>query len=149
VTASSGETAATVDDAVETIRASGGRATSAKRLLIEILAANPGHRSADELTSLAQARSPDLAASTVYRILDELERLGLVEHSHDGKGPATYHLRTAAHGHLVCQDCGLMIEAAPALFDQLVSRAQRRYGFAVDPHHFAVLGRCADCASRS
>jgi len=136
-----------VDEALERIRAAGGRVTPTKRLLLEILSSDPTHRTTDELAASVQTLSPDVAASTIYRILEELERVGVVEHSHAGKGPATYHLRSAAHGHLVCQVCAEMTEADPLLFDQLVALARERYGFTVDPHHFAVLGECARCRS--
>ena len=119
----------TVEEALERIRSAGGRITPTKRLLLEILTADPTHRTTDELTAAVQAESPDVAASTTYRILEELERIGLVEHSHAGKGPATYHLRTAAHGHLVCQVCGTMTEADPSLFVELITEAAARYGF--------------------
>ena len=134
-----------LDRAVATIREAGGRATPAKRAVLEVLSVHTEHLTADAITSLVQATSPDIAASTIYRILEEFERIGLVEHSHVGKGAATYHLEAAAHGHLVCQQCGSMIEADPAIFEQLIEDAVGRYGFQVDPHHFAVLGVCQDC----
>jgi Fur family ferric uptake transcriptional regulator len=135
-----------IDEALAAVRSAGGRATPAKRTLLEILAANPGHLTAEELTALIQTVSPDIASSTVYRILEELERIGVVEHSHAGKGPATYHLHHEAHGHLICHSCGTMIEAPPVLYVELVKEARERWGFEVDPHHFAVLGTCAACA---
>jgi len=134
-----------VEEALIAVRSAGGRVTPAKRTLLEILASNPGHLTAEEITELVQRISPDVATSTVYRILEELERIGVAEHSHTGKGPATYHLASEAHGHLVCQQCGTMIEAPPSLYTGLVEGAAQRWGFIVDPHHFAVLGTCASC----
>ena len=48
--------------------------------------------------------------STIYRNLDDMERLGVVTHAHLGHGPAVYHLASTAHGHLVCEGCGTAIE---------------------------------------
>jgi len=138
-------TAGIIDAGIEAIRAAGGRVTTTKRLLLEVLATTPGHLSSDELASLVQGRNVEVAPSTIYRILDEFERLKLVEHSHSGTGPATYHLRSVAHGHLTCQRCGSMIEVSPRLFEDLVTGARQQHGFEVDPHHFAVLGVCAAC----
>jgi len=138
-----------VDAALDLVRSAGGRATLAKRQVLEALRDNPRHLTAEDITSIVQVQAPEVAGSTVYRILEELERVGLVEHSHAGKSAATFHLRSAAHGHLVCQECGSMTEAAPAIFDELVATAAERYGFIVDPHHFAVLGVCARCAAPS
>jgi Fe2+ or Zn2+ uptake regulation protein len=105
-----------------------------------------GHLTAEELAAQLKRDSPDIHMSTIYRNLDELERLGVVVHSHFGHGPATYHLATSIHGHFVCEECGRLIEAPDALFDGLAKKARSEFGFTIDPHHFAMLGRCSDCA---
>ena len=61
--------------------------------------------------------------------------------------PATYHLATEAHGHLVCEVCGATIEAPEDLFEAMAEGAKRRLGFELRPYHFAVLGVCAECAA--
>jgi len=135
----------TVDDVLSLVREHGGRVTSSRRLLLHALFDMPGHRSAEELTELVQAQAPDIHLSTVYRNLEELERLGVVEHAHLGHGPATYHLSVGAHGHFVCEECGAMLAAADELFAGLSATARDRFGFEINPHHFAVLGRCREC----
>ncbi len=134
-----------VDDVLSLVRAQGGRATTARRLLVEVLFGHAGHLSAEELAAEVQATSPDVHVSTVYRNLDELERLGVVTHTHLGHGPATYHLAARRHGHLVCENCGVTIEVPVTAFEALGKEASARYGFAVDPAHSAVMGRCRDC----
>jgi Fur family ferric uptake transcriptional regulator len=138
--------AVTLEGALDLVRQSGGRITSSRRLLLQALFASSGHRTAEELASEVQAQAPDIHLSTVYRNLEELEKLGVIVHSHFGHGPATYHLASSVHGHLVCADCGKMIEAPAALFADLAAESRTRFGFTIDPHHFAVLGRCAECA---
>jgi len=86
--------------------------TTPRRLLVRCLFEASGHRTAEELAAEIQAHAPDVSISTVYRNLEELERLGVVVHSHLGHGPATYHLATAAHGHLVCRKCQTQVEIA-------------------------------------
>ena len=51
-----------------------------------------GHRTAEELAGEVQAQGARRHISTIYRNLEELERLGVIVHSHLGHGPATYHL---------------------------------------------------------
>jgi Fur family ferric uptake transcriptional regulator len=135
----------TVEDVLALVREHGGRVTSSRRLLLEALFDGPGHRTAEELAESVQAQAPDIALSTVYRNLDELERLGVVVHSHFGHGPATYHLASSVHGHFVCEECGRLTEVPDSMFDGLAKQARARFGFTIDPHHFAMLGRCADC----
>lgn len=135
-----------VEGVLALVRSRGGRATSSRRVLLEVLFEAADHLSVEDLAAAVQARVPDVHLSTLYRNLEELERLGVVAHTHLGHGPATYQLATGAHAHLVCQGCGRRIEAPAALFDGLATQVLERYGFVIDPLHFAMLGRCADCA---
>jgi Fe2+ or Zn2+ uptake regulation protein len=138
--------ATSIDEALDLVRRHGGRVTSSRRLLLAALFADRAHRTAEELAAEVQSHAPDIHLSTVYRNLEELERLGVIVHSHMGHGPATYHLASAAHGHFVCEGCGTMIEVPDKLFADLAHTAEATYGFTIDPHHFAVLGRCRDCS---
>jgi Fe2+ or Zn2+ uptake regulation protein len=135
-----------VDAALSLLRASGGRVTTARRMLLEILYESEGHRTAEDLAAEVHERAPDVHLSTIYRNLDELERIGVVAHAHLGHGPATYHLATASHGHLVCSRCGATVEVPAKVFAGLGRDVRKRFGFAIDPRHFAVLGICATCA---
>jgi len=135
-----------VEAALALVREHGGRVTPSRRLLLDALFARHDHRTAEELAAEVQDRAPDVHLSTIYRNLEELERLGVIVHSHQGHGPATYHLASDVHGHFVCEACGTMIEVPEQLFDELAASASDAYGFTIDPHHFAVLGRCAACS---
>ena len=134
-----------VEEVLELVRAQGGRATSARRVLVQVLFEHVGHLSAEMLAEAVQTKSPDVHVSTVYRNLEELERLGVVSHTHLGHGPATYHLAARRHGHLVCEGCGATVEVPVSLFDSLSRQAASRFGFDVDPGHSAVMGRCRSC----
>lgn len=133
------------DEVLGLLRARGGRVTASRRLLLEALFEAPGHLSAEELAADVHRRAPDVHLSTIYRNLEELERLGVVVHTHLGHGPATYQLATLAHAHLICEECGTQIEAPDALFRSMARQAKSELGFTIDPHHFAVFGRCAGC----
>jgi Fe2+ or Zn2+ uptake regulation protein len=135
----------TVEDVLALVRAHGGRATPARRLLLDALFASGGHRSAEELAAEVQDRAPDVHLTTIYRNLEELERLGVIDSTRLGAGPATFHLATASHGHLACEQCGTMTEVPDELFASLIRAAQDDYGFTINPHHLAVTGRCANC----
>lgn len=134
-----------VEEILELMRLNGGRVTTSRRLLLQCLFGGETHRTAEELLAEVQSRAPDVHLSTIYRNLEELERLGVVVHAHLGHGPAAYHLATATHGHLVCEACGSTFEAAAECFEALARAARQRYGFSIDPRHFAVLGTCAAC----
>ena len=113
---------------------------------MEILFDTDSHLTAEELTASVQRRAPDVHLSTIYRNLEELQKLGVIEHAHLGHGPATYLLASHAHAHFVCDRCGKRVEAKDELFADLAGKAKRQLGFTIDPHHFAILGRCAECS---
>jgi Fe2+ or Zn2+ uptake regulation protein len=131
---------------VTLLRAGGGRVTSARRALVEALLAADAHMTADDLAARVQSAHPEVHRSTVYRTLDALERLGVVVHSHLGHGGGVYHLADERHQHLVCEECGTVVEVPDAVFTPLARTVRRRYGFTIEPGHFALVGRCAACA---
>jgi len=128
------------------LRARGGRVTTSRRAILETFLGVGGHVTAEGLTTRVQIGQPDVHESTVYRFLDELERLGVVDHVHLGHGPAVYHLASDAHHHLVCERCGIVVEVPEEVFSGLRTRLADDFGFAVEPRHFAVTGRCRACA---
>jgi len=135
-----------VDVILERMRAGGGRITSARRALVTALLEYDGHPTAEGLAAAVQARQPDVHQTTIYRILDDLERLGVVEHTHLGHGPAVYHLSESAHPHVVCERCGVVVEVERRAFDALARQLWEKHAFVLHPGHFAVTGRCKDCA---
>jgi Fur family ferric uptake transcriptional regulator len=137
--------AGSVEEVLALVKEQGGRATSARRVLLEVLFETDGHLTAEQLGSAVQERIPDVHISTVYRNLDDLERMGVVSHSHVGHGPSTFQLAGHAHGHFLCKECGSTLEAPDELFAGLSRTVQSRLGFRIDPHHFAMLGTCRAC----
>lgn len=130
---------------LELLRDQGGRVTSARRGVVSALVDAPGHVTAEDLAAHVQASYPDVHLSTVYRTLESLERLGVVDHTHLGHGRAVYHLVDQAHQHLVCEVCGTVIEVPDETFAELAATLADRYAFAIRPSHFALVGRCAAC----
>ncbi|MEA2705167.1 MAG: Fur family transcriptional regulator, ferric uptake regulator, partial [Actinomycetota bacterium] len=127
------------------LRARGGRVTTPRRAIITALLRSGGHITADQLTNEIQANYPDIHLSTIYRCLETLEELEVVDHIHMGHGRAVYHLADEKHQHLMCEVCGAVTEVPDAVFAGLAGTLRRKYSFAIKPRHFAVLGRCETC----
>jgi Fe2+ or Zn2+ uptake regulation protein len=136
-----------LEDILGQLRAAGGRITSARRALVSALLGAEGHPTAEGLAAAVQERQPDVHQTTIYRILDDLERLGVVEHTHLGHGPAVYHLSESAHPHVVCDRCGRVLAVDRKAFDALARQLRTDHGFVIRPGHFAVTGRCRDCTA--
>ena len=82
--------AARRDRLIALIREQGERVTTARRALVTALVQAKGHVTADDLAVLVQKAQPDVHLSTIYRSLDALERIGVVDHVHLGHGRAVY-----------------------------------------------------------
>jgi Fur family ferric uptake transcriptional regulator len=139
------ETTASADEILSTIRGTHHRVTLAKRTVVEVLVNANGHMTAEEITSAVQALRPEVSPSTIYRILEELEELDVVVHSHLAQAAAVYHLTGAVHGHLTCEVCKTTVEISASHFDALNRDLQKTYGFQLDRHHVALSGTCAAC----
>jgi len=131
----------TATRAIEALRAEGRRITTARRTIIELLGATHDHLTAEHIAVHVHDAHPEIHVSTVYRTLESLEAWGLVEHVHRGHGAAFFHL-AASHPHVVCEECGRVIDVPAHEFAPLIARVREAYGFDVDVAHNALMGRC-------
>ena len=142
----SATTASPWDEAAARLRASGLRWTPQRRTLIEVLREQAGHVTAGELIARCRERDPLTTPSTVYRTLDVLEDLGLVQHGHGPDGREEYHvLPEHEHGHLHCIGCGATWEIGVEAGAKIASALETELGFQVDPSHVTISGHCQGC----
>lgn len=136
----------------ERIRESGLRMTMPRRVISRVLA-DTDHEflTASMILDEIEQEFGQIDASTVYRTLDELERLGLVHHVHLGSGQAgTWHLTVDKdHQHLVCEKCGKRVEVPASELEPTYALLRDKYRFTPNTHHFTILGFCEDCAPSS
>jgi Fur family transcriptional regulator, ferric uptake regulator len=140
-------TADRVDELLSVVRANGGRATSARRAILQTLLEHQDvHPTAEHITAAVRQSQPEVAESTVYRFLDELERLGIIDHVRLGHGPEVYHFAEhTQHHHLVCRNRGRVIEVPQQVFDSLRRQLLDTFSFQIQPHHFTLSGHCVQC----
>lgn len=138
-----------VEHATERLAAEGFRRGGARRAVLEALDAQSCAISPLELEGLLQAGDGrSVGRASVYRVLDELERLRLVARVEVGHGIARYEpVRPDGHHHhhLVCDNCG---DVAPFEDDELeatISRLAGRVDFDVSQHEIVLHGSCAGC----
>ena len=131
------------------LRARGVRITSARRAVLTALVATDGHVTAEDIETAVQRASPEVHLSTVYRTLESLEALDIVDHVHLGHGRAVYHLAENRHHHLVCESCNTVVHLPRDVYDDLALEIEQRYRFALRQHHFALIGLCEDCRTAS
>ena len=136
----------------ERLRARGLRLTPQRQQVLAAVNAIE-HGTPDDIAArLREEAGPGGAApdtSTVYRTLELLDRLGLVWHTHLGKGAPVYHAAEHPHLHVVCSSCGAIASAAPDLLDGAAERLAADLGFTVDVGHVALSGTCRACRERT
>jgi Fur family transcriptional regulator, ferric uptake regulator len=142
-----GRSAPAADDWQAQLRARGYRLTPQRQLVLEAVG-QLGHGTPEDIATAVRQTASGVNISTVYRTLELLEELGLVQHTHLGHGAPTYSIPSDDdHVHLVCRDCGAVEEMETALLEDVVRRVSSERGFTVDVGHFAVFGRCAGCSA--
>src|ERR1700693_219124 len=133
----------------EELRSRGYRVTPQRHLVLEAVA-RLDHATPEAIAASVQQTVKGVNISTIYRTLDLLDGLGLVNHTHLNHGAPTYHLASdAGHVHLVCQGCGKIGEADQETIAPLTRALDEKNGFEVNVSHLTVFGRCAECRSKS
>lgn len=114
-----------------------------------MLAEAGGHLTADEIIHTLEQRDALVHRATIYRTLDALERVGIIEHVHIGHSSATYHLAGSLHFHLLCEQCGTVTEIPEDVFAPAIALIEERWGFYPRLSHFAIVGTCATCTAHT
>ena len=127
----------------------GYRVTRARRAILNLVEEQDGRFSAEELVERVQQVAPGTGRATVYRTLDLLAALRLVERVHLQEGSHSYvrgDVSRPHHHHLICSACGTVVEFEGCEIPQLAETVAARTGFTVEGHQLEVYGRCASCA---
>ena len=128
----------------------GYRLTPQRIMVIEALHSVDRHISADEIFAKVKMIYPYANISTVYRTLELLKELGLVTEIDMGDGCIRYHPADKGHHHhLVCSNCGQIIDLPEIMFFPLAKRVARDYAFKADMKHLAIFGLCTDCQKQT
>ena len=136
------------DELIDALRSEGLRITKARRAICDVVAGgHTEHLSASDVLERVQASSGEaINASTVYRTIDVLEVLDLIQHVHLGHGPGVLHFADdSRHHHLVCSECDRVVDLALAEIQPLVEMVAREHGFSAATVHFAIEGICDSC----
>jgi Fur family ferric uptake transcriptional regulator len=134
-----------IEDSRTSLNMAGTRVTSQRTLILEIIRQGEGHLDADEIYRRARKEQPRLSLSTVYRTLQALKKLGLIEELHFNESHHHYEAKPAIeHHHLVCLGCGQVIE-----FQHPLSRLKRNVaevgGFEIVSAEIRMSGYCPRC----
>ena len=124
------------------------RMTAPRRTVAALVADQPGHFAAADLVEAATARDLDVGRATIFRTLDVMLELGLVERLDLPTGEHAYVACESSHHHLVvCSACGRSEDVDDGGLRPIVRDIARRTGWRVDAHRLELFGLCPDCQS--
>lgn len=129
----------------------GYRRGGARKAVIELLDGQSCALSAYEIeAALDEAESRSVGRASVYRVLDELEQLGLVNRIEVGQGIARYEAARDDHHHhhLVCTNCGDIVPFEDEQLERAIHDLPKRLSFTMTEHEIVLRGTCASCAKR-
>ncbi|WP_322899920.1 Fur family transcriptional regulator [Enterococcus faecalis] len=110
------------------------------------------HVSAEEIYFLVKQKSPEIGLATVYRTLEILTDLKVVDKVSFNDGLARYDLRKEGakhfHHHLLCLECGTIEEVEEDLLGEVEQIVESRYHFLVKDHRLTFHGICQSCQSK-
>lgn len=132
------------------------RATSQRLVILEALESleqrdHHHHVTARDVYEAVQSTLPGLNVTTVYRTLEGLNQVGVVDLMVMSKDQVRFALRRSdtRHGHLVCRHCGEVETIDLSLFQGLSAEILSRYGFRLEEDHLTLAGHCRDCLEHS
>ncbi len=124
----------------------GMRVTSQRALILEVIRRGQGHLDADEVYRQARKKQPRLSLSTVYRTLQTLKKLGLVEEVHVDETHHHYEIKPPTeHHHLVCLGCGRVIEFQYPLARLVKRNVTEVKDFEISDTELRIAGYCFKC----
>lgn len=139
------------------LKEKGLKVTKQRLAVLQTLAKYPGsHLAAEELFELMHKEYPEIGLATIYRTLQLLHEMQLIDSIHLNDGCVRYEMGHVfeedsrhSHHHLICQVCGRVIPFTDDLLEELEAHIEAETGFQVLDHELKVYGRCRECAETS
>ena len=136
------------------LKEKGYKLTPQRRAVVDTIIKNEGqHLTAEELYELVKVDCPEIGLATVYRTVLLLEELGVVCKLDLNDGCSRYELvhenENHQHHHLICTNCGKVIEVEGDLLESLEHTIEEKYVFKIKNHSVKFYGLCSECSKSS
>lgn len=136
--------------ALEALREAGHRRGGARTAVVEALARHDCAVTALDLDDELRRRQPPVGRASVYRALEQLEELGLVQRLEVCRGTAGYERIDPDghhHHHAICRDCGRMVPFEDSSLERAIGQLSDHINFEVAEHDVVLRGRCERCTN--
>jgi len=125
----------------------GLNATKQREEILNIFLNSSGHKSLAQIYAQVAKTDPKIGYTTVYRTMKLLTRLGLATQRKFGDSETRYEPASEGthHDHLICLDCGRIIEFENQTLEALQNGIAQRHRFKISHHRLELYGRCEEC----
>ena len=132
---------------LEHIQKAGLRKTAQRDLILEIFLKTEDHLTSEDLYWLVQKEDPSVGHTTVYRTLKLLTEAGLAREVRFGDNKTYYehHYDHQHHDHLICTQCGKVVEFFSEEIENLQDEIAENFGFRLSHHSLRMWGLCSEC----
>jgi len=129
------------------IQKAGLRRTGQRDLIMDIFLRTEDHLTSEDLYWLVQKEDPSVGNTTVYRTLKLLTEAGLAREVRFGDNKTYYehHYNHEHHDHMICTECGKVIEFFSQDIESLQDQMADKFGFRTTHHSLRMWGLCSDC----
>lgn len=144
---------ARIEKIKQQLQSQGYKLTPQRKATVRVLLENEeDHLGAEDVFMLVKEKAPEIGLATVYRTLELLSELHIVEKMNFGDGIARYDLRGDTnkhhHHHLICVSCGAMQEIQEDWLGSLEERLEKEFHFVVVDHRLDFQGICKHCQKK-
>ncbi|GEL09211.1 peroxide-responsive transcriptional repressor PerR [Salisediminibacterium halotolerans] len=133
-------------EALESLKNTKVRMTPQRHAILEFLFSAKQHPTADEIYKALESKFPNMSVATVYNNLRVFKEVGLVRELTYGDSSSRFDSNTSDHYHVICQDCGKIVDFHYPGLDEVETLAEHVTGFNVKNHRMEIYGTCPDCA---
>lgn len=125
----------------------GLKSTRQRDLIVDTFLVQEGHLNVEELLERVRRADARVSAATVYRTMKLLSECGLAAPHHFDDGQTRYEavLGRHHHDHLICKQCGKIIEFEDDRIEELQKAVAKAHGFLVTHHKLEMYGQCHAC----
>ncbi|GAA0734569.1 Fur family transcriptional regulator [Clostridium oceanicum] len=137
----------------EDLKIKGYKLTPQRRAIIKMIIKNEGtHLTTEELYDLVKKECPEIGLATVYRTVQLLDDLGVIYKLDLDDGCSRYELVSKGenhqHHHLICSECGKVIEVKDDFLEPLENSIEKEYNFKIRNHSLKFYGICDECQKK-
>ncbi len=130
---------------IEKLKQNNIRMTSQRIAILEFLATDGNHPTANEIYQALKDKNPNMSIATVYNNLLFFKKAGILKEIPFGEGSNRYDLTDTKHYHAVCENCGKVVDFDYQELEKINTIVENQINFKVLDHNFKVTGLCENC----